>query len=92
MIFQLHNFQLCKRPIHHPITVHIHLILLLNCVDNRMHKTVMALCHHHLLMLAMLSLVGGKSSPSQFVRREGETTLINLADLLQICLGVTAGV
>jgi hypothetical protein len=71
--------------------VHVHLVLLLDCVDNWMHMTVMALCDHHLLSLAKLALVVGESSPSEFVGREGETTLENLADFLQICLGVTAG-
>ena len=51
----------------------------------------MALHDHHQLSLAMLALIGGEWSPSEFVGREGETTLENLPDLLRICLGVTTG-
>ena len=39
----------------------------------------------------LLALMGGESLPSEFVGREGETTLENLADLLRSCLGGNAG-
>ena len=73
MNFQLSNFQLRKCCLihhrHHSSLVHVHLVLLLDCVDNWMHMTVMALCDHHLLSLTILALVGGESLPSEFVVR-----------------------